>query len=247
MQGEPGGPRRSPHDPCGNQRFDSDVIVGVGRGFDYEQNLNASDPDGESLAYEFSQLVTGTPDYGPASRLPGITLDQFGTFRVPAAATSTLLDNPANPAADYMEKFVVSDSSGAFAEREILVDAVNRFLPLLDAIGNRTVDAGDVVTFTVTGHAAGSGASALFLRASGLPPGATFTPGGRPRRRWPAPSRGRPRRGRSGRMASTSRWWRTTPRLLSSPTASSSRSSWRQRICRRCSRRSPTSASAQTR
>lgn len=156
------------------------MIVGVGRGLEYTQNLSAFDPDGESLAFEFSALNPGTPDYAPTSRLPGGTLDQFGNFRIPADSTSALQDNtiPLSPGADYMEKFVVRDSSGAFSERDIMIDAVNRTPPVLDPIGNRTVAVGETITVNVTGNKGLSGANTIRLRTSALPTGGTFTGGG---------------------------------------------------------------------
>ena len=164
-------------------RFDSVVAAGVPRGFEYEENLNAVDPDGDSLAYTFAPLAVPSaspfPDYGPVSRVPGITLDQFGTVRIPDSFTPLLFDNVVQPAsrADYFDKFVVTDSRGAFAERDVMYDAVNRFPPTLDPIGNRTVFAGSTLTFTVTGNAPLSGLSAISLRATGLPAGATLSQG----------------------------------------------------------------------
>ena len=164
-------------------RFDSVVAAGVPRGFEYEENLNAVDPDGDSLAYTFAPLavpsVSPFPDYGPVSRVPGITLDQFGTVRIPDSFTPLLFDNVVQPSsrADYFDKFVVTDSRGAFAERDVMYDAVDRFPPTLDPIGNRTVFAGSPLTFAVTGNAPLSGLSSISLRATGLPAGATLSGG----------------------------------------------------------------------
>ena len=164
-------------------RFDSVVAAGVPRGFEYEENLNAVDPDGDSLAYTFAPLavpsVSPFPDYGPVSRVPGITLDQFGTVRIPDSFTPLLFDNVVQPSsrADYFDKFVVTDSRGAFAERDVMYDAVDRFPPTLDPIGNRTVFAGSPLTFAVTGNAPLSGLSSISLRATSLPAGATLSGG----------------------------------------------------------------------
>jgi hypothetical protein len=160
-------------------KFNADVLSGAPRGYEYSQNLNAFDPDGESVAYAFSPTNQAAPFFGPATRIPGGSLDQFGNFRVTAAATTGLLDNFTVPTngADYVEKFIITSPSGELAERDILLDAVNRIPPTLDAIGNRTIETTQQHSFTVTGQKGLSGATTISLRATGLPAGATFTGG----------------------------------------------------------------------
>ena len=90
----------------GSPVMNSSFITAVGRGFEYSQNLNASDPEGTSLSYAF--LVGATsPDFGPSSQIPGITLSTSGLVLIPGADTQNLLDNTASePGGDYVFKIV---------------------------------------------------------------------------------------------------------------------------------------------
>ena len=74
----------------------SSVITGVAAGFEYSQNINATDPDSTPLSYKF--LVGATsPDFGPSSQIPGITVSTVGAIKIPAT-------NTAGPAGDQHEQ-----------------------------------------------------------------------------------------------------------------------------------------------
>lgn len=164
----------------GGPSFDAAVIAGVVRGADYAQNLNAVDPDGQSLAYELAVTIRDTPHFGPQSHIAGLSLDQFGNVRIPPANTTFLGNNGSNPAADYQEKFVITDPSGALSERDFLLDAVSdRGLPALSPIGNRTIQVGTTLTFDVLASCPATGltCSNIAIRTTALPPEATLSAG----------------------------------------------------------------------
>jgi len=98
----------------------------VGRSAPYNQNVNATDPDGEPLSYAFAPLNPLYPDFGPQTLVPGLALDGLtGQLTIPASTTAGLLDNSfAEPAADYLVKVLISDTSGAVTQREMLLDVV---------------------------------------------------------------------------------------------------------------------------
>ena len=155
----------------------SDVLPFVARGQDYSANLNVSDPDGDSIFY---RLVTGqfSPTYGPISLVPGLTVNQFGQLRIPASQTSGLLDNLfSEPAGDYLVKVEIEDSRGSISVRDFLLDAVDtgNTPPVLDPIGNRVVQVGDTVAFSVSATDPDV-LDTVTLSAVGLPAGSTFTP-----------------------------------------------------------------------
>jgi len=153
--------------------INSSVVTGVAKGFDYSQNLNASDPDGGPLSY---QLITnaGSPDYGPTSQVPGMTIDSTGQILIPAASTALLVDNQTG---DYVFKVRITDSSGSHTDRDVMLDVVtgnNANPPVLSAIGNRTISAGSTLTLAVSATDADAG-DTVSLSASPLPGLATFT------------------------------------------------------------------------
>ena len=117
--------------------------------------VTASDPDGDALSYSASNLPSGAT-FDPATRAftwtPGY--DQAGSY--PGV------------------HFEVSDGSLTDSEDiTITVNNVNR-APVLEAIGNQSVDEGGTLTFTVT--ASDPDGDALSYSASNLPTGATFDP-----------------------------------------------------------------------
>ena len=103
-----------------------------------------------------------------------MTVDQFGQLRIPASATSALLDNSINPAADYIVAVEVEDSGGSIAIRHVLLDAVNssNSPPVIAPIGNRVVQVNNTVSFTVSATDPNA-ADIVTLAATGLPTGAS--------------------------------------------------------------------------
>jgi EGF domain/Calcium-binding EGF domain len=110
----------------GGPSFASGADTIVTRGLPYSQNVNATDPEGDSLGYAFAPLSPFYPDFGPQTLVPGLILDGLtGQMTIPAGSTSGLLDNSfGEPSADYLYKIRISDSRGAISEREGLLDSV---------------------------------------------------------------------------------------------------------------------------
>ena len=164
----------------GSPQVNSSFAPIVVRGLDYSQNLNASDPNNDSIIYQFAGGTPPNalyPDFAGVSRVPGLTLSQTGQLEIPAASTTPLLDNAYNPTSggDYLMKVEMIDSKGAISQRDALIDVVtttNR-APVLEPIGNVTIDAGTTVTFIV--HASDPDAGqTMTLSGAGLPAGASF-------------------------------------------------------------------------
>ena len=163
----------------------SSVITGVPAGFEYSQNINAADPDGTPLSYQF----LGLSDDGPSFQIPGITVDSDGNIKIPAANTATLqvTNTAGQPAGDYVFKVRITDGSGAYTDRDVLLDVLSGTNPpVLATIGNRSVNLGNTLTFTVSATDADSGdvvtlstdtlpANATFTQTSGNPASGTFT------------------------------------------------------------------------
>ncbi len=155
----------------------SSVITGVAAGFEYSQNINATDPDSTPLSYKF--LVGATsPDFGPSSQIPGITVSTVGAIKIPATNTADLqVTNTSNPAGDYVFKVRITDSSGAYTDRDVLLDVVtgtNSNPPVLSSIGNRSVNLGSTLTFNTSATDADTG-DVVTLSTSTLPANSTFT------------------------------------------------------------------------
>ncbi|NQU11577.1 putative Ig domain-containing protein, partial [bacterium] len=114
--------------------------------------VSASDPDGDSLSYSSTGLPSGA-SFNTSSRVfswtPGYT--QAGV---------------------YQATFTASDGSLADSETvTLMVNNVNR-APVLASIGNKTVNEGATLAFTVT--ASDADGDGLSYSASGLPSGASF-------------------------------------------------------------------------
>lgn len=124
--------------------------------------LTATDPDGDGLSYTADSLPAGASftDQGDNSAdfswMP--LFDQSGNF----AITFTVTDSHEPPATDS-EEVTVS------------VGDVNR-PPVLSPIGNRSVQVGNLLSFTVTGI--DPDGDNLAYTATDLPAGATFTDNG---------------------------------------------------------------------
>jgi hypothetical protein len=134
-----------------------DVAAGQALGID----LSASDPDGNSLSFSAADLPQGasfTDQRNGSARFSWQPrLDQSGSYRVTFSVT-----DDARPMASDSETITIT------------VGAVNR-PPVLDPIGNRTIDAGQTLSVALT--ARDPDGNRLTFSSSGLPSGALLTPG----------------------------------------------------------------------
>ncbi len=129
----------------------------VGEGNLLTFTLTASDPDGDGLTLSASNVPTGA-SFSPSSQVFSWTPD-YGD------------------AGDYTVTFTVTDK-GSPPESDsetvtITVGNVNR-PPVLNPIGAKSVDEGNLLTFTVT--ASDPDGDGLTLSASNVPTGASFSP-----------------------------------------------------------------------
>ena len=155
----------------GSPQLNASFITTVARGYNYSQNLNAFDPDGHSMSY---QLLSGGVAYSPTSNIPGLTISPTGQVNIPAANTATLTTG------NWVFKVRVTDSSGAFSDRDVMVNVVNtsNVPPVVGSIGDRIVALGQSVSFPVSATDTNAG-DTVTLSSSSLPAGASFiqTPG----------------------------------------------------------------------
>ena len=118
--------------------------------------ISATDPDGDTVTYSATNLPAGA-SFDPGTRTftwtPGY--DQAGTY----AGVTFTAEDPG----------LLSDSEAV----TITVNNVNR-PPVLDPVGNRLVDEGQTLTFTLS--ATDPDGDLLTYGASGLPEGASFDP-----------------------------------------------------------------------
>uniref|UniRef100_UPI001445C801 DUF4347 domain-containing protein n=1 Tax=Crateriforma spongiae TaxID=2724528 RepID=UPI001445C801 len=140
----------------------------VAQGNAYNQNLNAVDPDGSPVNYEF--LVGGND---PNTAVPGLDLDQFGNVSLSGAETAALA------LGRWAYKVRVTDASGAYSEREVLFvvqdpgsGVPNPNAPVLAPIGSQVVAVGQTLTFQAS--ATDPDGDSLTVRAQGLPSGSSF-------------------------------------------------------------------------
>ncbi|MFC1672119.1 Ig-like domain-containing protein, partial [Planctomycetota bacterium] len=119
--------------------------------------VTATDPDGDALAFSASGIPTGAT-FDPATQVFDWTpaFDQAGSYQV----TFTVVDN-GTPSATDSEQITIT------------VGNVNR-PPILGAIGNRSVQEGELLEITVT--ATDPDGDALTYAAADLPAGAAFDP-----------------------------------------------------------------------
>jgi hypothetical protein len=131
-------------DPIGDKQVDE--------GQPLQFTIAASDPDGNALTYSASNLPTGSSFIGQ-------------TFSWTPAYT---------PAGNFTGvRFEVSDGSSTdFEVITITVGNINR-PPKLDPIGNKTVNVGELLEFTITGT--DPDGDTLTYSTSNLPPGASFS------------------------------------------------------------------------
>ncbi len=151
----------------------------IGRGVSYSQNLNSVDPDGTPVAYQFLGGTSGggatAPNWGPATDVPGLVLNPTtGVISMSAANSATLA------LGRWAYKVRVTDGSGAYAERDVLVlsqetDAGGdpNTPPFLNSIGSKQVNVNATLSFNVSATDA-EPAQLLTLKAIGLPAGASF-------------------------------------------------------------------------
>ena len=134
-------------DSIGNKTIDEGGLL--------EFIITATDPDGDGMAYSVSDLPTGSsfdPSTQTFSWIPGI--GSSGNY--------------------YVLFTVTDDSSPPLSDSEtvtITVGDVNR-PPVLNPIGNKSVDEGELLEFTIT--ATDPDGDALTYSASNLPTGANF-------------------------------------------------------------------------
>jgi outer membrane protein OmpA-like peptidoglycan-associated protein len=137
--------RKTPGGGSSSPVLASSVATGVAKGYDYAQDLNASDPDGGSVAYS-SRAAQGD---GPAYDV--ISFNQSGRVAIPASVTSTWLNNKF-----YIYKIRVTDDQGDFAERDVLLRVTANNAPPsivgVDGSAPYQVAAGStrVIAFTAT-------------------------------------------------------------------------------------------------
>ena len=136
-------------DPIGSRSVDE--------GDSLSFTVTASDPDGDGLTFSASNVPTGA-SFNPSTRVFNWT-PAFGD------------------AGNYNVTFTVTDD-GSPAESDsetvtITVGNVNR-PPVLSTIGSKSVDEGDLLTFTVT--ASDPDGDGLTFSASNVPTGASFNP-----------------------------------------------------------------------
>jgi hypothetical protein len=156
----------------------SSVITGVSKGFAYSQNINAADPDGGSLSYQFL-VGRSAPTEGPSIQISGITVSAVGQIEIPSTNTNSLeADNVAGePAGDYIFKLRITDSFGAYTDRDVLLDIVtgtNTNPPVLGATGNRAVAPGGSLNLNLMATDADTG-DVVTLSTRTLPANSTFT------------------------------------------------------------------------
>ncbi len=123
-----------------------------------EFTVAATDPDGDALAYSASNLPTGAtfdPGTGRFTWTPGF--DQAGSY---PNVLFTATDNGSPPLS-------------ASEEITITVGNVNR-PPILNPVGNKTVDEGQLLEITIT--ATDPDGDVLTYSASNLPAGSSFNP-----------------------------------------------------------------------
>ncbi len=164
----------------GSPVLNSSILTVVGKGLLYSQNVNAFDPDGSPLSFQFL-VGSGRPTYGPRSNIPGIGLDATGQVAISPFDTARLVSvNPRNPAGDYVFKVRVTDAAGAFSERDVLLDVVDtaNLAPQLAPLGNRVIRLGESVVLPVVATDPNV-VDRITLRTSGLPANTLFvqTPG----------------------------------------------------------------------
>ena len=132
-------------DPIGNKSVNENTLLTF--------TVNATDPDGDNLTYSASNLPQGA---------------SFNT------ATRTFSWTPAyNQAGIYNNvHFEVSDGTATDSEDiTITVNNVNR-PPVLNAIGNKSINEGQALSFTVSGS--DPDGDQITYSVQGLPDGATF-------------------------------------------------------------------------
>jgi len=137
-------------DPIGNKSVDENSLLTF--------TVNATDPDGDALTYSASNLPLGAG---------------FNT------ATRTFSWTPTYEQAGIYNNvhFEVSDGTAKDSEDiTITVNNVNR-APVLDPIGNKSVNEGQTLSFTVSGS--DPDGDNLTYSASNLPQGASFNAGTR--------------------------------------------------------------------
>lgn len=155
----------------GAPNLSSNIITVIPQGSPYSQNLNASDPDGGGLSYQF--LVGNFfPDNGPNSEIPGINVNSRGKILIPASSTSQFTNGQL-----WVFKVRVTDSQGEYSERDVLLTVVQtgNNPPVIAGLNTETpyqVNPGQ--TLTINFSATDPDEQIVTLSATGLPSWASF-------------------------------------------------------------------------
>jgi len=140
----------------------------VARGHLYTQSLLSQDPDRGLLNYV---LLNGdaSPDWGPATQIPGIGIDSDGVISIPASNTATL------SLGRWVYKVRVTDTSGAYSERDILIivqdPTAGNTAPVLGPLTTPqgAYPIGTVISFPLTGTDNDTDAQNVTVRSGPLP------------------------------------------------------------------------------
>lgn len=143
------------------------------RGSNYSDNLGATTGNGNALTYNAAQNFPGTQP-------PGFTVNSTtGQLSIPAAFTTTYLDNSAgNAGADYIFSGNIINGDGSSVEFDWLFDAVNATANLAPDVQDYTINAviGATINQTVTATDPNSGDSVTLSLSSFFGPGVNLSP-----------------------------------------------------------------------
>jgi outer membrane protein OmpA-like peptidoglycan-associated protein len=98
--------------------MNSDVTMGIAKGYEYRQGLNAFDPDGGPIVYQSLAGLSGGPETDV------ITLSNSGIVSIPAATTATFLNRQT-----YVYKVRATDDEGDYGERDVLLTVTDQNAP----------------------------------------------------------------------------------------------------------------------
>lgn len=146
-------------------QLSASFITTIARGHEFSQNIAALDPDGAPMYY---QLLQGAKYAAPAKLIPGMAIDNSGQISITADKTTSMKTG------HWVFKVQVSDASGAYAQRDVMVDVVDaqNSPPVVGALGNRSISVGETIQLTVP--VTDPDSDAVVMAVTSLPAGATF-------------------------------------------------------------------------